>query len=215
MSIQNIIDKAQQIEIDRRRVVGQTISRSQRLKTAERSTAQPWRFKITPPGSLPWTASRGFIQVIDANDRVGEYTISLSNTAGMNYITAYMGELTQIQLNSLEIQAVNTNSLTITTLPSVSSSTVIFSQGDLIQPENSRYPYTVAQTVVRGLSTTTSVTLHRPIITSEGISLVGQGLAVGNSCTWRVVVSGLPSYQLIPMKQVQYTGDFELIEKVI
>lgn len=215
MSIQNIIDKAQQIEIDRRRVVGQTISRSQRLKTAERSTAQPWRFKITPPGSLPWTASRGFIQVIDANDRVGEYTISLSNTAGMNYITAYMGELTQIQLNSLEIQAVNTNSLTITTLPSVSSSTVIFSQGDLIQPENSRYPYTVAQTVTRGLSTTTSVTLHRPIITSEGISLVGQGLAVGNSCTWRVVVAGLPSYQLIPMKQVQYTGDFELIEKVI
>ena len=215
MSVQNIIDKAQQIEIDKRRVVGQTISRSQRLKTAERSTAQPWKFKITPPASLPWTASRGFIQVIDANDRVGEYTVKLSNTPGMSYITAYMGELTQIQLNSLEIQAVNTNTLTITTLPSVSSSTVVFAQGDLIQPENSRYPYTVAQTVVRGLSTTTSVTLHRPIITSEGISLVGQGLAVGNSCTWRVVVAGMPTYQLIPMKQVQYTGDFELIEKVI
>ena len=215
MSVQNIIDKAQQIEIDRRRVVGQTISRSQRIKTAERSTAQPWRFKITPPGSLPWTASRGFIQVIDSNDRVGEYTISLNNNPGLNYITAYMGELTQNQLNSLDIHAVNTNSLVITTLPSVSSSTVVFAQGDLIQPENSRYPYVVAQTVVRGLSTTTSVTLHRPIITSEGVSLVGQGLAVGNSCTWRVVVAGLPSYQLIPMRQVQYTGDFELIEKVI
>jgi hypothetical protein len=215
MSVQNIIDKAQQIEIDRRRVVGQTISRSQRIKTAERSTAQPWRFKITPPGSLPWTASRGFMEVIDLNDRVGEYTISLNNNPGLNYITAYMGELTQNQLNSLDIHAVNTNSLVITTLPSVSSSTVVFAQGDLIQPENSRYPYTVAQTVVRGLSTTTSVTVHRPIITSEGVNLVGQGLAVGNSCTWRVVVAALPSYQLIPMRQVQYTGDFELIEKVI
>jgi hypothetical protein len=133
----------------------------------------------------------------------------------MNYITAYMGAITQGQLNSLTIQAVGTSTITITDMPSVSSSTVIFAQGDIIQPANSRYPYTVANTVTRGLTTTTSVTLHRPIITSEGISLVGQGLAVGNSCTWRVVVAGLPTYQLIPMRQVQYTGDFELIEKVI
>jgi hypothetical protein len=215
MSIQNIIDKCQQIEIDKRRIVGQTISRSQRIKTAERSTAQPWRFKITPPGMLPWTASRGFIQVIDFNDRVGEYEISLNNNSGMNYITAYMGAITQGQLNSLTIQAVGTSTITITDMPSVSSSTVIFAQGDIIQPANSRYPYTVANTVTRGLTTTTSVTLHRPIITSEGISLVGQGLEVGNSCTWRVVVAGLPTYQLVPMQRVQYTGDFELVEKVI
>jgi hypothetical protein len=215
MSVQNIIDKAQQIEIDRRRIVGQTMSRSQRIKTAERATAQPWKFKITPPGSLPWTASRGFIEVINLNDRVAEYQVSLSNSVGTRYITSYMGELTQGQLNGLEIQSVGTSSFVITSLPSVSSSTVVFAKGDLIQPENSRYPYAVVNTVVRGLTTTTSVTLHRPIITSEGITLSGQGLAVGNSCTWRVVVSGLPTFQLIPMQQVQYTGDFELIERII
>lgn len=215
MSIQNIIDKAQQIEIDRRKIISQSISRSQRIKTAERSTAQPWKFKITPPGMLPWTASRGFIEVIDFNDRSVEYTISLNNNSGMNYITAYQGGITQGQLNSLTIQAVGTSSLTITTLPSVSSSTVIFAKGDLIQPNNSRYPYTVVDTVLRGLTTTTSVTLNRPIITSEGISLLSQGLKVGNSCTWRVLVSGLPTYQLVPMQRVQYTGDFELVEKII
>lgn len=215
MSIQNIIDKAQQIEIDRRKIISQSISRSQRIKTAERSTAQPWKFKITPPGMLPWTASRGFIEVIDFNDRNTEYEISLNNNTGMNYITGYMGALTQIQLDSLTIQAVGTSTLTITTLPSVSSSTVIFAKGDLIQPENSRYPYTVVDTVVRGLSTTTSVSLNRPIITSEGISLLSQGLNVGNSCTWRVLVTGLPTYQLVPMQRVQYTGDFELVEKII
>lgn len=215
MSVQNIIDKAQQIEIDRRRIVGQTMSRSQRIKTAERATAQPWKFKITPPGSLPWTASRGFIEVINLNDRVAEYQVSLSNSVGTRYITSYMGELTQGQLNGLEIQSVGTSSFVITSLPSVSSSTVVFAKGDLIQPENSRYPYAVVNTVVRGLTTTTSVTLHRPIITSEGITLSGQGLAVGNSCTWRVIVSGLPTFQLIPMQQVQYTGDFELIERII
>ena len=133
----------------------------------------------------------------------------------MNYITAYQGGITQGQLNSLTIQAVGTSTMTITGLPSVSSSTVIFAKGDLIQPNNSRYPYTVVDTVLRGLTTTTSVTLNRPIITSEGISLLSQGLKVGNSCTWRVLVSGLPTYQLVPMQRVQYTGDFELVEKII
>lgn len=215
MSIQNIIDKSQQIEIDRRKIISQSISRSQRIKTAERSTAQPWKFKVTPPAILNWTASRSFIEVIDFNDRANEYTISLNNNANMNYITSYLGGITQGQLNSLTIQAVGTSTLTITGLPSVSSSTVIFARGDIIQPANSRYPYTVVSTATRGLSTTTSVTLHRPIITSEGITLTGQGLNVGNSCTWRVLVSGLPTYQLVPMQRVQYTGDFELVEKII
>ena len=164
---------------------------------------------------LPWTASRGFIEVIDFNDRATEYEISLNNNAGMNYITSYLGELTQLQLNGLEILSVGTSTMTITTLPSVSSGTVIFAKGDLIQPENSRYPYTVVNTVLRGLTTTTSVTLNRAIITSEGITLAGQGLKVGNSCTWRVLVNALPTYQLVPMQRVQYTGDFELIEKII
>ena len=215
MSIQNIIDKCQQLEIDRRKIISQSISRSQRIKTAERSTAQPWKFKITPPGSLPWSASRGFIEVIDFNDRNTEYTISLNNNSGMNYITSYLGSITQGQLNSLTIQAVGTSTITITGMPAVNSSTVIFAKGDLIQPNNSRYPYTVVDTVIRGATTTTSVTVNRPIITSEGITLTGEGLKVGNSCTWRVLVSGLPTYQLVPMQRVQYTGDFELVEKII
>jgi hypothetical protein len=97
----------------------------------------------------------------------------------------------------------------------VTSSTVILSAGDFIQSANSRYPYTVTTSVIRGSNTTTNVTLNRPIISSEGISLNGQTLNVGNSCTWQVVVATLPTYQLIPNRLVQYTGDFELIEKII
>lgn len=226
MSIQNIIDKSQQIEIDRRRIVGQTISRSQRIKTSERSTAQPWRFKVTPPGALRWSDSREFIEVIDQGDRVTEYEVSLSNVSGMQYITEYQGELRDSQVSALTIASTGTSSLVITTLPTigstttntstfVSSSTVIFKKGDFIQPANSRYPYTVVSDVVRGSSTTTTVLLHRSIITSENVNLVGQTLDYANSCTWRIVVTGLPSYQLIPNRLVQYTGDFELIEKII
>ena len=215
MSIQTIIDKAQQIEIDRRRMVGQTISRSQRLKTAERSTAQPWKFKVTPPGMLPWAESRSLIETIDSADRVEETEVSLSNVAGMQYITEYRGQLNKADIDAMTIYAVGTDTLTLTTLPAVSSSTVIFAKGDYIQPANSRYPYTVAETCTRGTSTTTSVTLHRNVITSEGITLTGQHVNYGNTCTWRLVVSGLPSYQLVPGKFVQYTGDFELIEKIV
>lgn len=219
MSLQTIIDKAQQIEIDRRRVVGQTISRSQRIKTAERSSAQPWKFKVTPPGMLRWADSRGVVELIDFNDRVNEYEISLSNSTGMNYITEYRGEITQLQLDNLTIYSASTASMAITGLPAISgeitSSTVIFAVGDIIQPANSRYPYTVVNTVVRGVNTTTNVTLNREVITSEGVTLAGQAINVGNSCTWRVIVTGLPTYQLVPGKNVQYTGDFELIEKII
>lgn len=215
MSIQTIIDKAQQIEIDRRRMVAQTISRSQRIKTAERSTAQPWRFKVTPPGALTWADNRGIIEVIDLNDRVNEYTISLNNNTKMNYITAYQGTCTQAQINAMTIYAVTTSSLVLTGLPSVTTSTVLFKPGDYIQPANSRYPYTVTANVLRGSNTTTTVTLHRPVIISENITLTGQTVLVGNSCTWQVIVTGLPTYSLIPYRRVQYTGDFELVEKII
>lgn len=218
MTIQNIINKSQRIEIDRRRIVAQTVSRSQRIKTSERSSAQPWKFKVTPPGALKWADSRALIEAIDSGDRVSEYEISISN-GGMSYITAYQGQLNSTQTNALTIATANTSSLIITNLPAISgsitSATVIFAAGDIIQPANSRYPYTVVSDVVRGSNTTTNVTLNRSIITSEGVTLPGQTLKVGNSCTWRVVVSGLPTYQLIPNQLVQYTGDFELVEKII
>lgn len=226
MSIQNIIDGAQQLEIDRRRMVSQTISRSQRVKTAERNTTQPWKFKITPPASLAWGDSRGIIEVIDLNDRVNEYTISLNNNPGMNYITAYQGGLRQDQLDALTINSTGTSTIVLTGLPNigttttnattfVSSLTVILAKGDYIQPSNSRYPYTVTADVLRGSNTTTSVSLNRSLLTSEAINLVGQTVKIGNACTWRVIVTSMPTYSLIPMRRVQYTGDFELIEKII
>jgi hypothetical protein len=97
----------------------------------------------------------------------------------------------------------------------VSSSTVLFRAGDIIQPANSRYPYAITSNVLRGSTSTVTVNLHRPIITSENITLGGENVNVGNDCTWRVLVVTLPTYTLIPNKQVQYTGDFEVIEKVI
>lgn len=331
MSLQYIIDRAQQIEIDRRKIVGQTISRSQRLKTSERASAQPWKWRVTPPGAMKWADARGVIELIDFNDRINEYTISLSNVAGMQYITEYRGQVTAAQLNAMTLSSAGTSTFVVGSLPSigatltnrtynmtavsfspstsatynraisttrsdflitnteydtnfysikvgdaltattyitggqtinsitrdfitlngightrivmsangtasspaavsngdsnitvtvssatyVTSGTILFAVGDLIQPANSRYPYSITTEVARGSGSTVTVNLHRNVITSEGITYAGAAIKVGNSCTWRVVLSGLPTYQLTPNRLVQYTGDFELFEKII
>jgi hypothetical protein len=309
MTIQYIIDRAQTIEPDRRKVASQSISRSQRVKTVERDSAEPWRFKVTPPAQIDYASSRSVIEVIDMNDRFTEYQISLNNNARMNYITEYQGGLNSGQITALNVTATTTASLVINNLPSigaaiststvsltaqsfayansitynralstsrtdfivpttsydnllykpavgdtlsvatyivsaqtissitrnyvtiggvsytrfvmsaapdasspaatvnndsdiditasrtlsVSSSTVVFARGDYIQPINSRYPYTVVDTVVRSTGTSVTVNLHRNIITSEGITLTNAGVLVGNSVTWRVVVTTLPT----------------------
>lgn len=214
MSIQTIIDSAQSIEIDRRKVVAQTMSRSQRIKIAERASAQPWKFTVTPPGSLRWSDNRDTVELIDYNDRSQEYTISLNNNSRMNYITEYRGQLTTGQLAALTVTNFTTATMVVGGLPSVSTSTVIFAQGDLIQPINSRYPYTVVNTVYRGSGVNVTVTTNRPAITSEGISLL-TNLKVGNSCTWAVVVTALPSYTIVPKNRLQFNGNFELVEKIV
>jgi hypothetical protein len=224
MSLQNIINGAQQIEMDRRKMAAQTVSRSQRIKTAERATTQPWRFKVTPPAGLSWTDSRGFIEVIDFNDRITEYEISLNASSGMNYITEYQGDCKQAQLNAMTATNYSTSTITIGNLPAIGSTgtngvittaSVVFAPGDFIQPINSRYPYSVLSTVYRGTGTNVTVNLNRPIITSENINITNYGVKVGNSVTWRVVVMALPTYTLIPIKRVQYNGTFDLIEKII
>jgi len=215
MSIQIIVNGAQQIEIDRRRMVGQSITRSQRIKTAERSTAQPWKFKVTPPASMSWADSRGFIEVINMADRVTATTVSIGNNTGLSYVTEYQGEMTPAEIAALTVSTATTSTLVLSTLPATTATTVLFAAGDIIQPINSLYPYAVTQTVLRGASSTVAVPLNRNIITSEALDLSGDGVLVGNSATWQLVVAGLPTYTLVPGRRVQYTGDFELIEKVV
>lgn len=326
MSIQTIIDTAQSIEFDRSKTVGQSVSRSGRLKTAERASVQAWTFVVTPAGSYFWSDHRDTIEEIDANDRINEYEISLSNVNGMGFITEYMGNLNSTQLNALTINTNTTATFVLGNLPSigatltsrsenftaqsfqieavpaysrsfdvarndilitnseydakfykiqvgdrlststyltsnqtvtgitrnfltynsvgytkvdlsaapnsssglntpiqfastastlVSSSTVVFYRGDFIQPTNSRYPYTVKNTVERGSGSTVTVDLNRAVITSEAIALDNSTLKIGVDVTWHVVAVEKPTYSIIAPNRFQFNGDFRLAEKVI
>lgn len=219
MSLQNIIDTAESIEISRGRIIAQTISRSQRLKTSERSAAIPWMWRVTPAGHYYWSDNREVIETLDYNDRSVEYTVKLSNNSGMAYITQYRGALSTSQVNNLSISTSTTGTLVITGLPAIAggitSSTVVFRAGDFVQPSNSRYPYTVLGTVTRGSGSTVTVDLNRSIIASEGLNFAGQDLLVGTEVSWRMVVMNKPSYRILAYNRLQFTGDFELMEKII
>lgn len=216
-ALQTVVDRAEAININHRGVVATTVTRSQKVLTAERSTYKPWAFKITPSNGYVWNAdNREFIALLEAKDRWGEHEINLGNNAGLSWITAYSGDLTSGQLADITISAVGVKTLTISlgsTVQSLGSSTVIFRAGDIIQPNNSRYPYKVEATVTRGTGTTRSVTLHRGVIADQ--TLTGQTLRVGNACTWKVIVTDLPTYTLAPGRLIEWSGDFNCVEKIL
>lgn len=214
-ALQTIVDSASKIEFDRRRIVGQSVSRSQRLRTAERTSAQPWMMSITPKPAWSYSANRDLIEGITYIDRSRETQINLANNANLSYLTAYQGSMTAGQISSLRVTATSTQTITLDVLPSVDSATYLFRAGDFVQPQYSRYPYTVVDSVQRGSGSTVVITLHRPIITSENLTLTGSGLLVGNSCSWRMVIGSMPSYELSIRDRFQWTGDFKLMEKVI
>jgi hypothetical protein len=213
--LQTIIDTAASIEFDRRRIVATSISRSQRIKTAERPTAQPWTFKITPAGAFRYNENRSILEKLYLQERVEEYEVNLANNPRLSYITNYRGDLTSEQLTGLRTTATSTTTITVDLLPAVNPYSVIFKRGDFIQPDNSRYPYTVVQDVLRGQLTTVTLNLNRPIITSENITLTNQKLRVGTDTTLKLLVVDLPSYNLVPGGLVQFSGDFRVVERVV
>lgn len=214
MTFQTIINRAQSIEFNRRRVVGQSISRSQRIKTAERISAQPFVLTVTPQARFTFESERPTIEMIQNFDRNEECPVQIGQIEGLRFINSYLGSLSSGELSSLTITNATSTSITIGGLPSVSSSTVIFKAGDWIQPTDSRYPYIVTEQVLRGTTSTVTATTHRPIITSEGISLTGP-LKIGTQTTMVVIASQFPTYSVIDHNWAQYNGDFVFVEKVI
>jgi hypothetical protein len=214
-ALQTIIDSANKIEIDRRRIVGQSVSRSQRLRTAERTSSQPWMMSITPKPAWTYSTNRELIEGISYIDRSRETQINLANNPNLAYLTAYQGDMTAGQITAVRVTATSTATITLDVLPSIDSTAYLFRSGDFIQPQYSRYPYTVVDSVQRGLGSTAVINLNRPIITSENLTLTGSGVLVGNSCSWRMIVGSLPTIQMTIRDRFEWSGDFKLMEKVI
>lgn len=218
MSLQTILDQSQKIVFDRRQIVGATVSRSQRVKTARRNSAVPFVFTITPSAFSSYAAARELVEGIMLNDRYAEFTIKLGNNLKTAYINEYRGALTRTQYNAMTITNFTLTSVTIGGLPAiagaVTSNTNILKAGDWIQPYWSRYPYIITADVKRGTGTEATATVHRNLITSEATTVTGTML-IGTDTTMKVLISELPTYEIGLYKQLSWSGDFNLVEKII
>lgn len=195
MSFQTIFDIQQSMTVNNRRTVGQQVSRSGQIRVAQYLTAVPWVFTVTPHAYLPYATSRDVIQTIDNLDRQLPETITFSSD-NLSWFTKYQGSLTTAQANALTLAAIpdpNSQTITVGNLPSVPSSSFVFKAGDFLQIGN--YTYKVTQNVTRGVNTTVSVSLHRPII---GTPSTGTLAGVGNACEFTVLAERCPTYTLMP-----------------
>ena len=214
MSFQTIIDNATFITIDKRKTTAMSVSRSGHVKTAER---QPSVYKFTV-GSVPglkYSENRGVLEDIDTADRVTEANISLANNSGMNYITAYQGDVTDAELNDIVMVGGDGKELYIN-CSGVTGSGTLFKKGDFVQPAGNsniyRYPYQVTSDVSFSASANVTIPVHRPVLSQTGQVITSGGLRTGTECRFHVKAMTCPTYSIVPYDMIQFAGDFEFVE---
>lgn len=218
--LQDIINIASGLTIDRRKVVGIQITRNEIPRTSFTPTRQPWRFRITVPSRLRYYDNRTLLETLDTIDRFTPQTLTFANNPDIAWIFRYQGQLTGAQISGITVQSFVGNQLILTGLPTVAANTVMFQPNDLIQLGAYTYPFTSTTQILRGSGSTVTVTTNRPnIITS---SVVGAGLTVGSACTFNMFCPNMPTYRLVPGGYVpglnnaliEFSDDFEFMEWV-
>lgn len=76
MSFQWIIDRAETISINRKKMVSQTTSRSGVVRTVSRGD-MPDRIEVKLPDGIPWTELKSLIESAEVLDRITPATISI------------------------------------------------------------------------------------------------------------------------------------------
>lgn len=216
MSIQTIIDNAVSIEFIRRKLAGQSISRSGQVKIASVANNVPWQMIVEPRPGMRYADYRDLTEEIDRLDRVFLEVVDIGNTnPNLNYITSYQGTLSGSELSSITVSSANALTITLNVSSFSGSSKVVFEPGDFIQLDgNYKYPYTVTSRVLRGSGSTVEVPINRPFIDQAGYTEVGAGILVGSNVTWQVVMTKKPSYRVIPGGYLEWTDTFELVEVI-
>jgi hypothetical protein len=218
MSIQSIIDKASSITISRRKVAGQTVSRSGQVKISSIASNVPWVFEVTYPDNTQYSTNRSLFEEIDRLDRVFTETIDIGSTnTNLSYITAYQGDFTSGQIAQVTIDSGSALNVVanMSAVTGESSSDYVFKKGDLFKLSGAyKYPYTVTADVTRGVGTTVNVPINRPFIDQAGYTEAGAGIVVGSDVTWQVVMSKKPSYTIVPYDRAVFDGSFELVEVI-
>jgi len=222
MSLQQIINTAVNVEVNRSKLVAQTLSRSGRISTVSRNWANPFRFTVSP--KPVWTAAEYrsvFADLLD-NDKYLPHGFRLNDldpttflaNQGNSWMVNYQGGADAAsggdnvldsyqatsQTSGAMICLTNINSTTIT------AGTYLVKAGDYLRPSGFRYPYIATADVIIP-TTATGIT---GVIQPAGVTVLTQvnsATAVGYqvsfvSTTTRTSVTGITSTAGLSVGQI-------------
>lgn len=218
MGLQTIINLAESITINRRKVVGIQYTRNEIARISEQPTRNPWRFTVKVSALLQYEKYRSLLEELDYLDRSIPEEVTFGNNSKLSWMFAYQGVMSSSDISSLLIDRFGDsshsyNELVLTNLPVLTPTAILFKAGDFIQVKNYPYPFTVVNTVLRGSGTSVTLTTHRSNFITD--SVVYDEVLVGNSVRFNVFCPNMPTYSLVPGGKtalIRFDSDFELYE---
>ena len=204
MSFQWIIDNAESISINRKKVVANTTARDGTVRSVSRG-GQVWRFDVKLPDGIRWSDIRQHITAAERLDRTTTANIQF-NDPGHQWFIGYQGN----SANYTGFRGTWTAGSTVITLTQspTTSSGFKFRAGDFIQLGSTGQVYTVALDVPFNEN---GVTLHRPAY-GGGLNTA---INVAENCVFRVTCAQFPEWTLFARDQVSWSGPFVFVETLI
>lgn len=226
MSLNTILQVSESIAINDQKLVGQVLSRNQRISTSELLTVQPFEFTMNPMKYLLYSQNRDLLSSLRVADKATEQYLNFTNIGWLNYV-AYQGDMTSGQIAACQWQTSSANkTLVLGSLPTISSGSYIVRKGDFCQVE--RYTYIATADVQRGGGSTVNIPVHRNLISTLAspvnavIGQYGTTISLGGNTytgvTFPVILREYPTYTLVPMTNdsfISWNGPFVAIEDVL
>ena len=225
MSLQSIINISNQLNFNRRKLVGIQYARNELPRVSETPTYNPWKLTVTAPSNLRYSEARAILEKLDQLDRRSPEVVSFNDNPKLSWLLAYQGELNQFQQGLISVVSFVGNQLVLdVSALSITSTTVILQPNDFIQIQGYPYPFTSTGTVYRGTNSTITVTTHRPNIITDPVTNLY--LNWGNDVEFRVFCPNMPTYTLTPggaiisngtiinNALIEFSDSFELYEYV-
>ena len=229
MSLTTILSISETVGINDQRFVGQSVSRNQKISTAEVLTVVPFLFEMKPMNYLLYSQSRGILNSLRIPDKALEQYLSFNETGWVNYI-AYQGEMTSGQISTSQWQTSSANKvLVLGNLPAnvdMPSGKYIVKIGDFCQV--GRYAYIATANVLRGSGSTVNIPVHRSLLTpvvspiNAVIGQYGTTVSMGGDTytgtTFPIILREYPTYTLMPITNdsfISWNGGFKAMESVL
>jgi hypothetical protein len=192
--LQSIINACNSLTIDRRKMVGIQYTRNEIPRVSQTPTRNPWKFTLELPSSYRYNEARSLMEALDTLDRTTPEVITFSENGKLDWMFRYQGAMNVAQRSAITVTSFIGDQLVLGNLPVIPSTRVLFEPNDLIQIGNHYYPFTSTTQVLRGSSSTVTVTTNRPNIITD--SVVGNGITVGNQCRFTMFCPNMPTYKL-------------------